>query len=159
MYLLIYFVLLLLLSSSFSASSSWVRLPLLAGEVCCLFLAGFFPHGGDIACMCEGCGGRVFVVCHWPNWGWESTHRLHLYPLGGVFYSPENRIPGRRDLDFTSLLKDSREPWDRFSVSRLDSLAGVVTRIGHSTRATHPSTGLAGWPLNSLRPSDTYMRR
>ena len=23
-----------------------------------------------------------------PNQGWESTHRLHLYPLGGVFYSP-----------------------------------------------------------------------
>ena len=25
---------------------------------------------------------------HSPNQGWESTHRLHLYPLGGVFYSP-----------------------------------------------------------------------
>ena len=25
---------------------------------------------------------------HIPNQGWESTHRLHLYPLGGVFYSP-----------------------------------------------------------------------
>ena len=24
---------------------------------------------------------------HSPNQGWESTHRLHLYPLGGVFYS------------------------------------------------------------------------
>ena len=23
-----------------------------------------------------------------PNQGWESTHRLHLNPLGGVFYSP-----------------------------------------------------------------------
>ena len=23
-----------------------------------------------------------------PNQGWESTHRLHLYPLGGVFYPP-----------------------------------------------------------------------
>ena len=23
-----------------------------------------------------------------PNQGWKSTHRLHLYPLGGVFYSP-----------------------------------------------------------------------
>ena len=23
-----------------------------------------------------------------PNQGWESTHRLHIYPLGGVFYSP-----------------------------------------------------------------------
>ena len=23
---------------------------------------------------------------HSPNLGWESTHRLHLYPLGGVFY-------------------------------------------------------------------------
>ena len=25
---------------------------------------------------------------HSPNQGWESTHRLHLYPLGGVFYLP-----------------------------------------------------------------------
>ena len=25
---------------------------------------------------------------HSPNQGWESTHMLHLYPLGGVFYSP-----------------------------------------------------------------------
>ena len=25
---------------------------------------------------------------HSSNQGWESTHRLHLYPLGGVFYSP-----------------------------------------------------------------------
>ena len=25
---------------------------------------------------------------HSPNQGWESTQRLHLYPLGGVFYSP-----------------------------------------------------------------------
>ena len=25
---------------------------------------------------------------HSPNQGWESTHRLLLYPLGGVFYSP-----------------------------------------------------------------------
>ena len=25
---------------------------------------------------------------HNPNQGWESTHRLHFYPLGGVFYSP-----------------------------------------------------------------------
>ena len=25
---------------------------------------------------------------HSPNQGWESTHRLHLYPPGGVFYSP-----------------------------------------------------------------------
>ena len=23
-----------------------------------------------------------------PNQGWESTHRLHFYHLGGVFYSP-----------------------------------------------------------------------
>ena len=25
---------------------------------------------------------------HSPNQGWESTHRLRLYPLGGVFNSP-----------------------------------------------------------------------
>ena len=43
---------------------------------------------------------------HSPNQGWESTHRLHLYPLGGVFYSPKHRALGRRDLDFTSHPKD-----------------------------------------------------
>ena len=94
----------LLPASSPSFSCSWGRLPFLAGEVSCLFLAGelnclfwqevgclfgrIFQRGGDIACMCEGCSGGVFVVCHWPSQGWESTHRLHLYPLGGVFYSP-----------------------------------------------------------------------
>ena len=35
---------------------------------------------------------RLFTLTwpakHNPNQGWESTHRLHLYPLGGVFYSP-----------------------------------------------------------------------
>ena len=25
---------------------------------------------------------------HSPNQGWKSTHRLHLHPLGGAFYSP-----------------------------------------------------------------------
>ena len=25
---------------------------------------------------------------HSPNQGWESTHRLHLYPLGGWFFTP-----------------------------------------------------------------------
>ena len=30
----------------------------------------------------------TWPVKHSPNQGWESTHRLHLYPLGGVFYSP-----------------------------------------------------------------------
>ena len=46
-------------------------LPFLAGgrllfrqEVCCLFGRIFFQRGGDIACMCGGCSGGVFVVCH-----------------------------------------------------------------------------------------------
>ena len=30
----------------------------------------------------------IWPTTHSPNQGWESTHRLHLYPLGGVFYSP-----------------------------------------------------------------------
>ena len=55
---------------------------------------------------------------HSPNQGWESTHRLHFYPLGGVFYSHQHRTPGRRDLDFTSHSKDDRGPWERFSESR-----------------------------------------
>ena len=78
------------------ASSSWGRLPFLAGEVgClfwqevgCLFLAGkvgylffflqevgclfgriIFPRGVDIACMCEGCsGGGVFFFFFFFLW-------------------------------------------------------------------------------------------
>ena len=30
----------------------------------------------------------TWPATHSPNQGWESTYRLHLYPLGGVFYSP-----------------------------------------------------------------------
>ena len=30
----------------------------------------------------------TWTTKHSPNQGWESTYRLHLYPLGGVFYSP-----------------------------------------------------------------------
>ena len=81
-----------------ACSSSWGRLPFWAGDVDCLFgqevdcLSGrIFPRGGDIACMCEGCSGGVFVICHWPNQGRESTHRLHLYPLGGVFFRQPDR--------------------------------------------------------------------
>ena len=75
------------------------RLPFFGRRGRLPFLAGLFPRGwGDIACMREGCSGGVFVICHCPNQGWESTHRLHLYPLGGVFHSPWYRAPGRRDL-------------------------------------------------------------
>ena len=70
----------------------------------------------------------TWPATHSPNQRWESTHRLHLYPLGGVFYSPKHRSLGRRDLDFTSHPKDDGEPWERFSESRPNSLAGVVFR-------------------------------
>ena len=30
----------------------------------------------------------TWPATHSPNQGWESTHRLHLYLLGDVFYSP-----------------------------------------------------------------------
>ena len=73
-----------------------------------------------------------------PNQGWESTHRLHLYPLGGVFYSPWHRALGRRDLDFTSHPNDDGEPWERFSESRPNSLAGVVFR-SRVLNSGHPS--------------------
>ena len=75
---------------------------------------------------------------HSPNQGWESTHRLHLYPLGGVFYSPKNRALGRRDLDFTSHPNDDGEPWERFSESRPNSLVGVVFR-NRVLNSGHPS--------------------
>ena len=42
---------------------------------------------------------------HIPNQGWESTHRLHLYPLGSVFYPPHRALAGR-DVDFTSHPKE-----------------------------------------------------
>ena len=80
-------------------------------------------------CVCWGRSSRIFPFSRWlgqPYQGWESTHRLHLYPLGGVFYSPKHRALGRRDLDFTSHPKDDGEPWERFSESRPNSLAGVV---------------------------------
>ena len=114
--LLLFFCFFLLLSLLLlPASSSWGRLPFLAGEVGCLYLAGVrLPSlAGKVGCLfwqevgclfgriifawwwyCVHVWGlqwRIFfvcVVCHWPNQGWESTHRLHLYPLGGVFYSP-----------------------------------------------------------------------
>ena len=76
---------------------------------------------------------------HSPNQGWESTHRLHLYPLGGVFYSPLHRLLSRRDLDFfTSQPMDDGEPWERFSKSRPNSLAGVVFR-NRVLNSGHPS--------------------
>ena len=91
-------------------SSSWGRLPYLAGGVDCFFGRGSRPFfTGDVGCLfgrifsawwwycvhCEDCCGGVYVICHCPNQGWESTHRLHLYPLGGVIYSPWQRTPGR----------------------------------------------------------------
>ena len=74
--------------------------------------------------ICWGRSSRIFHFSGWlgqlssPNQGWESTHRLHLYPLGGVFYSPQHRALGRRDLNFTSHPNDDGEPWERFSESR-----------------------------------------
>ena len=68
-----------LLTSSFPffSFSSWGRLPSLAGEVDCLSSAGevgchfwqdFFLHSDYIACLCEGCNGRVFVILfHLPS--------------------------------------------------------------------------------------------
>ena len=58
----------------------------------------------------------------WPskhslNQGWESTHRVHLYLLGGVFYSPWHRTLGKRVLDLRLIWmmmesheNDSRNP-------------------------------------------------
>ena len=80
---------------------------------------------------------------HNPNQGWEATPRLHLYPLGGVFYSSYHSALGRRDLNFTSHLNDDGRPWERFSESRPNSLTGVVFRNRVLNRATHPRTGPA----------------
>ena len=75
---------------------------------------------------------------HSPNQGWKSTHRLHLYPLGGVFYSPQHRALGRRDLEFTSHPNDDGEPWERFSQSIPNNLAGVVF-MNRVLNSGHPS--------------------
>ena len=73
---------------------------------------------------------------HSPNQGWESAHRLHLSPWV-VSFTPlysyctptvHGAALGRRELDFTSHPNDDREPWERFSESRPNSLAGVVFR-------------------------------
>ena len=86
---------------------------------------------------------------HSPNQGWESTHRLHLYPLGNVY-----RALGRRDLDFTSHPNDDGEPWERFSESRPNSLAGVVFR-NRVLNSGHPSKywpcRMTAQPLPSAR--------
>ena len=82
---------------------------------------------------------------HSPNQGWESRNRIHLYLLGGVFYSPWHRALGRRDLDFTV-----SSEW-RWRAMRM--ILGIQTEqpgVVYSIRATHPSTGPAGWPLNPL---------
>ena len=47
----------------------------------------------------------IWVAKHSPNQGRESTHRLHLHPLGDVLYSISHRALHGRDLDFTSHLK------------------------------------------------------
>ena len=134
------FILLLLLSAS---SSPWSRLPFLAGEVGCLFWQ-IFCMVVLLRAWVRVAVAEFFVICHCPNQGWESTHKLHLYPLGGVFYSPWYRARGRGDLDFTSLSNDSREPWVRLLVSRLDSLAGVVTR-NRAVNSGHPSKYWPWW--------------
>ena len=140
-FLCFFFLLLLLLGVDCPFGRSG-RLPFW-GRRYTAFLAGFFLHDCDIACMCEGCSGGIFL---WSVTGLtkdESPHRGYTFtPWVVSFYSPWQRAPGRRDLDFTSLPKDSGEPWDRFSVSRLDSLAGVATR-NRALYSGHPSKN---WP-------------
>ena len=45
----------------------------------------------------------IWSATHSPSQGWESTHRLHLYTLGGVFYSPsiEHWVGGTSILPLT----------------------------------------------------------
>ena len=67
--------------------------------------------------------------------------------------SDVSSVRGRKHLDFTSLPKDYGELWERFSKSRLDSLAGVVAQnraliSGTQPSPRDPSTGPAGRPLN-----------
>ena len=161
-YLFIFALLLLLLSFSFRllsllllpASSSCGRLPFLAGEVSCLFLAG------EVDCLFwqeVGClFGRIFFrVWRWYHvWGlqWrsflcsvtdltkdESPHTGYTFTPWVVSFTPpsiEHQVGG------TSILRlfrrTCREPWYRFSVSRLGSLAGVVTR-NRVLNSGHPS--------------------
>ena len=49
-------------------------------EVGCLFRQDFFFRVVVIlhACVRVAVADFFFVVSHWPNQGWESTHRLHL---------------------------------------------------------------------------------
>ena len=88
---------------------------------------GLYCRRCHCICVCWGRSSQIFHFSRWlgqlssPNQGWESTHRLHLYPLGGVFYPPppppppQHRALDRRDLDFTSHPKDDVEPWEQFS--------------------------------------------
>ena len=71
---------------------------------------GLYCRRCHCICICWGRSSRIFHFSRWlgqlsrPNQGRESSHRLHLYPLGGIFYSPLHRALDRRDLDFTSHL-------------------------------------------------------
>ena len=70
----------------------------------------------------------------------ESPHTGYTFTpwVVSFFYSPQYRALGRRDLDFTSHPNDDGEPWERFSESRPNSLAGVVFK-NRVLNSGHPS--------------------
>ena len=74
--------------------------------------------------------------------------RCNSGPRGIHSVNSNSHLPvteeGRRDLAFTPLLKDDGEPWERFSESRLNSLAGVVT-WNQALNSGHPSKYWPCW--------------
>ena len=80
--------------------------------------------------------------------GWESTHSLHLYRLGGVFYSPniEHQLWG------TSILVSSEARWRALkTIHWIDQDHQTTWQVfcfgtGNSTRAIHSSNGPTGPP-------------
>ena len=105
-------------------------------------------------CYCiRVCWGLSSQIFHFSRWLGqlstvltkdESPHTGYTFiPMGGVF-----RALGRRDLDFTSHPNDDGEPWERFSESRPNSLAGVVFRNRVLNSGHNQVLAPAGWPLN-----------
>ena len=87
-------------------------------------------------CYCiRVCWGRSSRIFHCSRWLGQLSTVLtkdtgYTFTPWVVSFTPPStdRALGRRDLDFTSHPNDDGEPWERFSESRPNSLAGVVFR-------------------------------
>ena len=145
-FFLCFFLLLLLLLVVGCHYDRRGRLPFLAGEVDCLFWQ-------EVGCLFRQDFFRVVVIlracvrvavaeilCSVTDLTKdESPHTGYTFTPWVVSFTPpsiEHQVGGSSILRL--FRRTCREPWDRFSVSRLGSLAGVVTR-NRVLNSGHPS--------------------